>query len=519
MAGVSAFKEAFMSSGSSEWESDDFLDYNNRVTRYEIFWAWYESTVYRDIHAWAQGLRQTQALYKYIRNIYNPAYRIGEFWKSHLWGGALDPAAGDGDRVHSALPIAVPAANSANEEALRLAIARLWEWSRWGVNKDIVTLRGSIFGDAALRVVDNTEAGKVYLERVHPATISEVELDTFGNVKAYEITEERTDPLNDDRTVTYTETAERAGVNVIYRTYRNKDLYAWNGAEAEWAVPYGFVPLVLIQHNDVGLDWGWSELHPLRSKVQELDDIASALGDQIRKSVNVHWLFTGIAVPKSGATAPAAGGPADSSTSRPEPGREEIKAFYGPEGSDAKPLVAELNIGEVNAHIASIMEELERDYPELQMDIWNAGGDQSGRALRIARQRIEIKAQQRRANYDDALRRAQQMAIAIGGWRGLDDFKPFNLDSYAKGALDHNIGDRPVFRTDPMDDLETDETFWRVAESATRAGVPLPVYLAKQGWSEDDIAAVVESDEYLRRQMIANMGLMAFSNESEADDE
>ena len=57
MAGVSAFKEAFMSSGSSEWESGDFLDYDNRVTRYEIFWAWYESTVYRDIHTWAQGLR------------------------------------------------------------------------------------------------------------------------------------------------------------------------------------------------------------------------------------------------------------------------------------------------------------------------------------------------------------------------------------------------------------------------------------------------------------------------------
>jgi hypothetical protein len=514
MAGIGAFKEAFMSAGSIASEADDFLDYDNRVTRYEIYWAWYESTVYRDIHTWAKGLRQTQALYKYVRNIYNPSYRLGEFWKSHLWGGALDPAAGDGDRVPSALPIEVPAANSGNEEALRRAIARLWEWSRWGVNKDIVTLRGAIFGDAALRVVDDTEKQKVYLERVHPGTISEVELDAFGSVKSYEITEERVDPLNDKRTVTYTETAERAGVNVIYRTYRNKDLYAWNGVEAEWAVPYGFIPVVLIQHNNIGLDWGWSEIHPMRSKIQELDDIASALGDQIRKSVNVHWMFAGVSVPKSGDTAPAAGG-ASSSTSRPEPGREEIKAFYAPAGALAQPLVVPLDITAVAAHLHSILEELERDYPELQMDIWNAGGDQSGRALRIARQRVEIKAQQRRANYDDALRRAQQMAIAIGGWRDLPDFAPFNLDSYAAGNLDHSIGDRPVFRTDPMDDLEEDQLFWQVAESAIRAGVPLPVYLAQQGWAEDDITAVVESDEYQRRQMMANMGLAALSGADE----
>lgn len=512
MAGIGAFKEAYMSAGSMEADAADFLDYGNRVTRYQIYWAWYESTVYRDIHKWARGMRAAHGLYKYIRNIYNPSYRIGEFWKSHIWGGSLDPAAGPGAEVPSALPIIIPATNAGRDQQLRAAIARLWEWSRWGVNKDIVTLRGSIFGDAALRVVDDTIHNRVYLDRVHPGTIAAVDLDAYGSVKAYEITEERADPLRPKQTCTYTETADRAGVDVVYRTYRNNDLYAWNGEAAEWAVPYGFIPMVLIQHNNVGLDWGWSELHPLRSKVQELDDIASALGDQIRKSVNVHWLLSGVAAPKSGSTAPAAT-TADATTSRPEPGREELPAYYGPVGAEAHPLVAPLDIEAVGVHIRSILDELERDYPELQMDIWSSDSQVSGRALRLARQRVEIKAQQRRANYDDALRRAQQMAIAIGGWRRLADFASFSLDSYGSGDLDHIIGDRPVFRTDAIDDLETDKLFWQVAESAIRAGIPLPVHLAKAGWSEDDIAAVVTSDEYQRRQMIASMGLMVGAEE------
>jgi hypothetical protein len=44
-------------------------------------------------------------VYKHVRHLYNPAYRLGEFWASHLQGGLLDPDAGDGDAVPSALPI------------------------------------------------------------------------------------------------------------------------------------------------------------------------------------------------------------------------------------------------------------------------------------------------------------------------------------------------------------------------------------------------------------------------------
>jgi hypothetical protein len=66
----------------------------------------------------------------------------------------------------------------------------------------------------------------------------------------------------------------------------------------------------------------------------------------------------------------------------------------------------------------------------------------------------------RRAGYDSALMRAHQMAVAIGGMRGYVGYQGFSLDSYRAGALEHSIGDRPVFAIDPLDRIEEDTAFW-----------------------------------------------------------
>jgi len=504
MAGLQAFREAYVSAGSLPEFSDDFMDYDSRRLRYEIYWAFYESSVYNDVHDWATAYRRTQGLYKYIRNIYNPAFRLGEFWKAHLWGGLLDPAAGDGKEFPSALPIVIDDENAQADE-LRAAIGQVWEWSRWQVIKDLVTLRGSILGDVGIRVMDDVDRGKVYLQPVHPGTIEDIDLDPFGNVKGYTLQEVREDPEKAGKDVTYTETAERDGDLVIYRTYRDNKPYAWNGTAEEWEEPYGFIPMVMIQHNNVGLDWGWSELQPARSKIHEVDDLASNLSDQIRKTVNPVWLFSGLNKPSS---APDVTG-ADSSTSRPQPGREEMNALYTT-NPDAKalPLVAPLDIAGVVQHIQEVLQQLEGDYPELEyLKRRKELGNISGRALRTIQQDPVVKVQQRRAGYDDAIRRAQQMAVAIGGFREYDGFAGFGLDSYAAGDLDHQIGKRPVFDVDPMDEIEQEEAFWKVAESAARAGVPLPVYLQFQGWSEERIAALVESEEYQAQQEASRLML------------
>ncbi len=274
----------------------------------------------------------------------------------------------------------------------------------------------------AIKVIDDTDRNKTYLELVHPSTLADVQIDPFGNVKAYTIQETRPHPHNANQTVTYTETAERgAGEEVIFRTYLNDQPWPWNGMAAEWVEPYGFIPLVVIQHNNVGLDWGWSELHPALGKIREVDDLASQLTDQLRRTINAPWLFTGC--DKSRSPIQIAG--RDSTDDIPEPGREEMLILYAKDPhTKATALIADLDITGALAHIEALLRELERDFPELRFDNLRLTGTVSGRTLQVARQPVETKVLQRRALYDDALVRAQNMAVAIAGHRRQIDGSP-----------------------------------------------------------------------------------------------
>lgn len=499
MAAVRAFSERYANSDPLQFD-DSFNTLDGRRLRYSINWSMYENSAYRRAHKWAESYKSTYGLYRYIRNVYNPSYRLGEFWQSHIWGGSLDPRAGNGKEVRSAIPIVT------DNENLRPAIAKLWEWSNWQTGKGVITLRGAVLGDAIIRVVDDPERRKVYLEPLHPGTITDISLDKWGNVKGYCLEEYRADMRGNS--ILYREEASRDGDNVVYRTYANENLFAWDGDQAEWTVPYGFIPMVVIQHKNVGLQWGWSELHAGLSNFREIDDQASLLDDQIRKMVNSGWFFSGVSAPRGGGiVTPGATTP---STDNPESGREDVPAIYGPAGSSATPMVAPLDISAALANIKSIIQKIERDYPELSESLENQAGDISGRALRINRQPVISKINDRRPNYDNPLVRAQQMAVAIGGYRGYDPtFRGFGLDSFHAGDLDHSIGDRPAFDKDPLDDLEVETAFWQAANQAKAAGIPLTVFLRRQGWADDKIAEIEQSPENIARIAALNMSVDA----------
>lgn len=515
-AAYSAFREPFLLSDPIKVAiTGDFNDFESRRLRYAIYWTFFENTAFATIHNWSKTYKVEAGLYEYIRNIKNPSYQLGEFWKSHLWGGELDREAGDGKEIPSALPLAT------DNELLRPAIAQVWKWSNWQLLKDLATLWGTVLGDVGLIVADDTEKGKVCIRVIHPGTIKAIEKDGYGNVKAYTIQEYRQDPESTtEKVVTYTEEATREGEMVIYRTYRDKNLYAWPGQfgteldrsgkprlVAEWEHPYGFVPLVMVQHNNVGLDWGWSEIHPMRSRIQEVDDLASKLSDQIRKEIDPFWLFSGVPKPS---TTPEASKPTLTGTSllnRPMLGREAVNVLYATDpAAKAQPLVGDLDIEQASAYISGILDDLKQNCPEL-MNLFETGNDPSGRAIRITRQPVETKVKQRRANYDDALVRIQQMAVSIGGYRQYDAFKGFGLDSYDNGDLEHSIGDRPIFPPDPIDKVEQDNLFWQGAASATGAGMTLEAYLRDAGWSDERLVTLLNSEEYKLKLEAQKAGL------------
>ena len=165
-------------------------------------------------------------------------------------------------------------------------------------------------------------------------------------------------------------------------------------------------------------------------------------------------------------------------------------------------------------HIDGILKDFERDYPELKFDALRVGGEVSGRALRIARQPAETKVLQRRAGYDDGLKRALQMALSIGGLRGI--FSGVNLDSFEAGGLDFEFDERGVFVTDKLDEYEEEQFFWAAAKLAKESTMPLLAYLEHMGWDDEKIAKVRNDPEMQARQdMLENMDTMTAETEEE----
>lgn len=466
---IQAFRERSLS--GDPFSPEEFEEVDARRARYAILWSFYENTAYRDIHRWASKFRADMGLYKYIRNIYNPANRLGIFWQTHLYGGRLDMRITG--NVDSAIPI--EEINSGKLDLIRPALQNLWRWSNWGSKKDLYTLYGTVFGDVGIKIVDDTEKSRVYFEVLHPSSIKEVDRDAHGFVKAYHLEEVR---LNENgKKVVFEEIVTRGkGDEVNYSTLKDGKFYAWNGIASQWKANYGYVPFLATQHIDVGMNWGWSEFHAARPFIQEVDDLASLLHDHIRKMVNPVWLFSGVRKPSSNQVYSET----TASTARPEQLREEIPALFGSEGAKADPLIANMDIRAVSEAIDRVLQHVVDSFPELKMDLFDAPGEISGRALRLKRQPVETKGEIRQATYNADMVRAQQMAMTIGGIRGYEGYEGIDIGSFDRGDIDHRIIQKRMFSTDPLDDLELEREFWLVAKMAGASGIPIDTFLETQ---------------------------------------
>lgn len=466
----------------------DFEDIDNRRTRYAMLWAFFENTAYRDIHKYAQKFRADMGLYKYIRNIYNPANRLGIFWQTHLYGGSLDLEVRGG--LDTAIPI--EEIGDGNIKLIKEGISSVWRWSNWSKKKDLYTLWGTVMGDVGIKIVDDPVKKRVRFEVIHPSAIRKIDKDTYGFVKAYHLEEPREweSPSGKLEKVIFEEIVTRDGETVNFKTLKDGKPFPWNGVTAEWTAEYGVVPFVVTQHIDAGLAWGWSEFHAARPQIQELDDLASQLHDHIRKMVNPVWLFSGVGKPKTTAVYSES----TATTARPEQLREEMPALFGSEKASAKALISQLDVRAVLETIRMLLNTVEDSFPELKMELFDAPGEISGRALRLKRQPVETKGEIRQATYNTDMVRANQIALTIGGIGKYPEFEGINADSYDKGVLDHRIIQKRMFSTDPLDDLEMEREFWLVAKMAGSSGIPIDTYLETQEYKTKEMVEEIKTN-------------------------
>lgn len=495
----------------------DFGSPQGRDARYRLLWGFYANDAYSDdtlgpggsagygglaASGVGRAFKEKRGLYRHIRNLYNPSYRLAEFYAGKLMGGGLDPEAGDGEEEQSALPIV------AESDAIRPGLSTLWRDSRWGSAKDLYCRFGAVFGDAVLMVEDDPTNMKVRLCVVPPGEVVWAGRDpATGDVTGYVRHQWRDDPRPEAmrdrgiipaRRVLYREEATLQGERVAYRTMLDGEPYDWSGNGPEWEVDLPFVPMVLVQHETFGGDWGLSCLHAGLSRFAEVDDQASGLSDQVRKAIRAPHLLTGISAPKT-IILPRGYEPTPEEANRryydeDQSDRDALPFLYGPKDAGATSLVFPLDIAGVVAHIEALLADVESNYPELMTDVATSSGDASGRALRVARQVASSKVQARRAAYDEGLVLAHRMALAIGGRRrypGYEGMPPERDDP----KLDHRIGQREVFSVDPMDEMEAEGMALANVKAAVDAGIPLERALVQFLAMEPDEAAKIAADK------------------------
>lgn len=474
---ATAAREAWLRSGQ-EAEAG-FSDFDNRIQRYELLWRYYTNDLYDDLAAY----KANRGLYRYIRAIYNPMARLTDFYVSKIWGGQLDP-----DGLRGAIPV------EADNPAIMPALAQLWQWSNWAAKKNLAVRWGACLGDMVIKVVDDRQRAKVYLQVMHPRTIKTAQFDWRGNVTSCIIEYEDSEP--GDTEGAYVNFTYREEINKDeFRTFKNDEPFDYFGYGSAWPNPYGFVPLALGVHKDCGLDWGLSCAHDCLATIDELNNQVSVLSDRMRKGNNPPWLLAGVSKPRSGDIDLST----TTATTADKTQRQKDNLLYGPADAKAQALVSDVGLAQTLDYIVSLQGELEQKYTELALHRLRES-NMSGKALSIVYQDVIDKVMEARGNYDGALVRAQKMALSIGGMRGY--FSGFGLESYDAGDEEHRIGDRPVL---------AELVDYQLIELGMKLGIPLPRLWPKLelGFSNEELeemeeeAKAVEEIPFRPEQMVA----------------
>jgi hypothetical protein len=365
-------------------------------------------------------------LYRFIRPVNNPIARLVELYVGEVYGGSLNLK----DLSDGAIPI------ETENDNLRPALVQLYRNSNWQANKSLYVRYGSMLGDSAVKVVDDRRMLQVYLENLHPAKIHTIKRNSAGDIEFVRIEYERGDVNprtgNYESTYTYAEEIDPDE----YRTYKDDMPFDYfteggKGRLTSWYNDYGFVPLEVVQHRDMGLGWGATPFSHALGKIDEVNDAWSILNDSVRKAVNIIWFMK------------ARKGTADLEFTVDE--RDKLPIIYGgADANDPYPMVPNIDITAAGQNIINMQLELERDMPELALHQLRGGGQMTAPGIRAGWSDAIDKIVEARGNYDGGLIRLNKMGVFIGSMMRYPGFEDAQYASLEDEGLEHTIKERAV---------------------------------------------------------------------------
>lgn len=486
MAISSYQQENFVPEIEYEWESQPA-----RMARYYHNRNYAFNTVYSQVNRYADTFKFKERLYRHIKGIYNPIFRLTNIETAKIIGGTIDYE----NFETGALQI-----KDASPQLLE-AIRTICQWSNMDTLKNTYVRQGSIMGDSVLKVVDDIERQKTRIEYLDPRKVMDVSFDSLGNVQTIEICYQRCDPYTGEW-YEYKECIDKES----FSTYRNGSPYDYQdmstAGQSEWANPYGFVPVRWVQHQNVGLNFGMTSYHASRHKIDMVNDALSLLLHNIRMQVNSKYGVSGMQVPRT------AGAP----TTMAITAERDDQAPFIEMGDSGKitPIVYPVPIEEAISFVAVQIKEIENDLPQLALQKMR---DETGNASGVAIENLFSDASdiisEKQADYYFGLKCAIQMAISMSGYRGYEAFRGFNLDSYESGNLDFDFKPKGLFQ----DRLSLKERIELALQAVKSEGAAMVLPLLD--FDEEAIIALeLKKEEQARLNMRA-----AFSNLMDMDEE
>lgn len=485
-----AIKAAWRAFTDPESEVRD-LSRDDRMEMYAEAWNYYRNRMFspRDGKTWSAYLAQRE-LYKFIRLIYNPVPNIVDFYVDNIW----QPA--NNGRFPN---LQTPLQPQTNEKLIE-AVAQLDRWGNFLTESQKIKRYTAATGNVLVEVIDDLGRQKVLHRTVWPGYVTEIELNSTGDVQNYTLEYEVF-----DRELKESYIFRKVVTKETFSYFRDDRPFVPDGQTSEVeANPYGFCPAVWIRHTDDGGDFGLPAcLH--FDKIDEINSLASHLHDNIHKNIESPKVISteGDILPIIGANKTS-----DGRLTTQDP-RLNWVVFKAGKGASVSDLAGSIDLADSHPYLSDLIKSLEDDYPELQAAAMIRENSQlSGAAL----ERMLTPAQNRldsfQAGYNDQLIKLRQMQLAIAGFRANGNgwgslssqqqaFKPFSLSSYEKGDLDLSM--RPATLVGETEAEREELLLKKASRATTLTGIVDPYeQLVIAGYGEDEI------EEIQKRQAAEN---------------
>lgn len=446
--------------------------YSERLSAYSLYDAYYHNLVYFPTLLGGQREYLNNMLGSSaaadLAGIYNPISRVCDMYQ-HVFGGTF----GTDIRIQS------------DNEALVPAIEQVWKWSNIDLAKQLLCRFAPLHGNVGIRIVaDDAKDKRVFLKVEHPSVIEDVEYDNRGNLIAIQMQYDVLEGLGTNATLTR------------YKEEQNKEFFRLTNLTKgniveEYDNALGVVPYVLLAHTPTGDRWGYNAFYRALPIIDRINALLTHINVQIHRHVKAKWVIA------------ASGSP----PSEMDLGDMTV-AYINTLGSSSQPtmqpIVAPLSLADAITEARLLIEQVEDELPELKATVGKFLSGQSGETIAQLRKPAEDRISLARTNYEDALTRAQQIAVSWGILFGLWDIGTGkgNVESaeraYKEGYEQHSFNNRELL---PLTSSERNTNALALGDD-----VSTRERLRVRGYSDADIARIEEEKALEQENLQTGLG-------------